>query len=192
MARTKIPFQSDVPIIFRAPIDIINQNALDNTNDGSTSTFKVYDPAKDEVMSVTEAAGQSILSVTNVGVFKKFDFVEVTLDDGTVHDAGFVNLIDPILGTITITIALASQASADSRVRVRLGTQVTMAEFGTAKIGRRDYGFIGTLRDDHPGLKIDLEINVEIRFVGAVVGGLDALEVLCLVVKPRADCDECD
>ncbi len=192
MARTKIPFQSDVPIIFRAPTDIVNQNALDNTNDGSTSTFKVYDPAKDEVLSATEATAQTVLSVTNAGAFKIDDVVEVDLDDGSVHDAGLVTAVDPVLGTVTVTTGLASEASADSRVRVRLGTQITMIEFGTAKIGRRDYGFIGTLRDTHPGLEVDLEIDVEIRFVGAVIGGLDALEVLCLVVKPRADCRGCD
>ena len=192
MARTKIPFQSDVPIIFRAPTDVINQNALDNTNDGSTSTFKVYDLAKDEVLSALEATAQTVLSVTNAGVFKIGDIVEVILDDETVHDAGLVIAVDPTLGTITITTGLASQASADNRVRVRLGTETTMDEFGTAKIGHRDYGFIGNLSDTHPGLEIDLEIDVEIRFVGAPGGGLNVLEILCLVVKPRADCSEDD
>ena len=192
MARTKVPFQSDVPIIFRAPEDAFNQNALDNTNDGSTSTFKVYDPAKNEVLSALEVAAQVVLSVTNASAFKIGDVVEVDLDDGTVHDAGPVTTVDPTLGTITITTGLASQAAAGNLVRVRLGTQITMTEFGTAKIGRRDYGFIGFMTDTHPGLEIDLEINVEIRFVGAPGGGLDALEVLCLVVKPRADCRECD
>jgi hypothetical protein len=192
MARTKIPFQSDVPVIFRAPTDVVNQNALDNTNDGSTSTFKVYDMAKDEVLSADEAALQPILSVTNASAFKVGDSIEVDLDDGTVHSAGLVTFVDPVLGTITIQFTLASQASAGNRVRVRLGTQITMVEFGTAKIGRRDYGFIGILSDTHPGLEIDLEIDVEIRFVGAPGGGLDALEILCLVVKPRADCRGCD
>ncbi len=192
MARTKVPFQTDVPIIFRAPEDVINKNALDNTNDGSTSTFKVYDPAKDEVLAALEAASQTVLSSTNASAFKVDDVVEVDLDDGTVHDAGPVIAVDPTLGTITVTTGLASQASAGNRVRVRLGTQITMVEFGVAKIGRRDYGFIGIMSDTHPGLEIDLEIDVEIRFVGAVGGGLDVLEVLCLVVKPRADCSGCN
>lgn len=191
MARTKVPFQSDVPIIFRAPTDVVNQNALDNTNDGSTSTFKVYDPAKDEVLAALEATSQTVLSVTGAAAFKIDDVVEVDLDDGTVHDAGPVAAVDPALGTITVTTGLASQASAGNRVRVRLGAQITMVEFGTAKIGRRDFGFLGIMADTHPGLEIDLEINVEIRFVGAVGGGLDVLDVLCLVVKPRADCKGC-
>lgn len=187
-ARQRFPFQSDVPIIFEAPEDAFNQNALDNSNDGATCSFKVFDPNRDEALSADEATGQTELSVTGAGVFEDGDTVEVSLDDGSTH-ATTVSSTDPSAGTITVADALPSAASEDARVRVRLGGEVAMTEYGTAKIGSRDYGFVGTLPDTHPGLTIGREIDVEIRFVGAPGGGLDALEVICGVVRPRAECE---
>lgn len=194
MARTPISYRSSVLIREVAPTDVSvkPKNPLDFT-DGATATFKVYDPAKDEVLSVAEAGAQTVLSVTSAAVFILGDLVEVTLDDGTIHDAGAVTAVDPTAGTITITTALASPAAAGRRVRVRLGTQIAMAAYGTPKVGTRDWGFQGLLPSNHPGLEIDLEINVEIIFLGTGVpaGGLDLLDVLCLVVKPKADCRVC-
>lgn len=190
MARQKTPYRTDVPIRFQHPTDVIAQNPLDFTTDGSTCTFKVFDPAKDEVLTAAEITSATVLNVTGAGVFEIGDTVEVDLDDGTVHDAGAVTAVDPVAGTIDVTTGLASGAAAGRRVRVRLGAQVTMTEYGTPTLGRTDWGFIGILSNTHLGLEIGLEIDVEISFVGAVVGGLDALDVLCLVVRPLADCAE--
>ena len=190
MARQKIPFRTDVPIRFQHPTDVIAQNPLDFTVDGSTCTFKVFDSAKDEILTIAHAAPATVFFVTDVGVFETGDVVEVDLNDGTVHDAGAVTAVDPVAGAMSVTNGLTGPAAAGRRVRVRLGGQITMLEYGTPTLGRTDWGFIGALPKDHPGLKIGLEIELKISFVGAPGGGLDALDVLCLVVRPLADCAE--
>lgn len=194
MSRQKIPFQTSVPIELLHPTDevAVPPNPLDTTGDGSTCTFKVYDPAKSEVLSALEASGQTILSVTNTEVFVVGDLVELDQDDGTIHSSVIsIAGIDTTAGTITIDDATTQPAAAGARFRVILGALVTMTEFGTpgANADPDSWGFRGTLAKDHAGLKLDLEIDVEIIFVGAVAGGLDYLETLCLVVKNKADCD---
>lgn len=191
MARQKIPYRTSVAIRYEHPVDDVAQNPLDNTNDGATCSFKVYDPSKSEVLSAAEASGQTVLSVTDAGVFAVGETVEVDLDAGGFH-ASSVSAVDPIAGTITIAAGLPSAAGAGRRVRVRLGSSVSMVEYGTAKLGRTDWGFVGTLASDFPGLYIDREIDIEISFVGAPGGGLDALAVICAVVSPVEDCDECE
>ena len=82
MARLKLPYRTDVPIRFIAPEDVLNDNALDNTNDGSTCSFKVFDPGKDEKLSAAEAMSQVELSVTNAAVFEEFDELVADLRAG--------------------------------------------------------------------------------------------------------------
>lgn len=192
MSRQKIPFGASIPIELNHPTDqvAVPKNALDNTTDGSTCTFTVFDPAKDEVLSALEAIGQAELFVTNSEVFVVGDLIELDQDDGTVHSST-VNAVDTTAGTITIDDITTVAAAAGNRLRVRLGGVGTMTEFGTPDLNAApdSWGFRGTLASDHPGLKIDLEIDVEINFVGAAVGGLDYRETLCLVVKPLAECD---
>lgn len=197
MSRTRIPYRSAATIELAHPTDVVAdpQNPLDNASDGATSTFKVYDAAKDEVLSVDEAAAETVLSVTGAAVFEVGDVVEVDLDDGTVHDAGALTAVDPGAGTVTATTGLASGASAGRRVRARIGTQVAMTEFGTPRLGTTNWGFQGLLAPNHVagGIPIDTEINVEITFLGTGTpnGNLELLKVLCLVVKPEADCRDC-
>ncbi len=193
MARQKIPYKTSVPIELLHPTDqvAVPANPLDNTVDGSTCTFRVFDPAKREAISALEAIGQTVLSVTNSEVFVDGDQVEVTQDDGTL----LVSTIDPggvdtVAGTITIADALTVAASPGNLVRVRLGGVETMTEFGTPALDAdpTSWGFRGTLGSGHAGLEIDLEIDVEISFVGAVAGGLDLQDTLCMVVKSLAEC----
>lgn len=187
--RKKYPFQSDSIIEFVAPTDVVAENALDNTGDGATCTFKVYDPAKDEALSALEAIGQTILSVVNPGAFAVGDLVELTQDDDTIHSSTIsTGGIDVDAGTVTIDDATTVAAAADKRFRVVFGTQITMTEFGAAVFGKRDYGFRGTLPDTHPVQILDQEFDLEIRFVGAVGGGLDVLSVLCGIIKPSEEC----
>ena len=190
-ARTKIPYKTSTTIRLIAPTDVVAdpKNPLDNAVDGATSTFKVYDPAKDEVVSVDEALGQTEWGVTNAAAFQVGDVVEVTENDGSIL-SGTLTGVDPVAGTITSNVALLVGADAGQRTRVRLGPQVTMTEYGIPALGTRDWGFQGALVSDHAGLEIDLEVDVEISFVGAPSGGLDLLEVICAVVKQRKDCDD--
>lgn len=190
-ARKKLPYRTSITVRFVAPTDVKNKNPLDNSVDSATCTFSVYDHDKDEILSAAEAGGQATLSVTNPAAFLLADVAEVDLDDGTVHDGGAITDVDPVAGTIDVTNALPSGAAAGKRVRVRLGPVVTMTEFGTPKLGTRDWGFQATLTSVHPGLKIDVNVDIEVSFVGVAVGNtLDALDVICGVIKPLADCRE--
>lgn len=188
MARTPIPFRSSVSIRLVAPTDVvaIPQLVLDAAS-GATSTFKVFDPAVDEVLSAAEAIGQTVWSVTNAARFKVGYGVELSQDDGSVV-FGTLTAVDPAAGTITSNVASTVAAAAGNRVRRRLGNAITMTQYGTAALGRRDWGWQGALPSNHPGLALDLEIDVEISFVGAVAGGKDLLRTLCLVVRPVEDC----
>lgn len=186
-AREVIRYKSSKMIRLVAPTDVINDDPLDNTDDGSTCTFRVFDPAKDEVLSAAEAIGQTVLSVTGATILLN-DVVEVTQNDDTIHSAA-VTAVDVSAGTVTIAAGLTVAAAAGNRIRVRLGNQITMNEYGTPALETRDWGFEGVLASDHAGLKIDLEIDIEMTFVGSVSGGLDYLEVLCAVIKVIKDCD---
>jgi len=190
MAREKIPYQTDVAVLLEHPTDVLNADPLDFADDASTCSFKVFDPNVDEVLTATEAGGQTVLSVSNAGVFVVGHLVEVSLDSGIFHDFT-VSAVDPAAGTVTGAPALATTASVGRRVRRRLGNSVAMAAYGTPKLGKTDWGFVGTLLRTHPGLELGLEVNVEIYFVGAVGGGLDLLKVLCAVVSPVEDCEAC-
>lgn len=190
MARRVIPYKTDVLVRYAHPTNVgVEPNEpLDNTDDGATASFKVFDPGKDEEISSDEASGQTTLSVTGSGLFQDGDLVEIDLDSGSVHSTSIAST-DPSAGTIDVNDALPSQASAGRRVRVRLGGEITMSEYGTPKLGRTDWGFQGTLPGDHPGLEIGQEVDIEITFVGAPGGGLDALEVICGIVRPVDDCE---
>jgi hypothetical protein len=170
-----------------APTDVINDNPLDNTNDGSTCSFKVYDTAKDETLSVAAVGTQVALSVTNVSVFTIGDLVEVELDTGTVHDGGAVTGLNVSTGVVSITNGLASNAAAGNRVRVRLGNAIAMTEYGTAKLRRIDWGFEGVLPDTHPGVLPGMLIDIEISFVGSAGGGLNRLDTIHTKVQD-SDC----
>jgi len=189
MARKKIAYKTDVVVRLEHPTDIVNAEPLDTTDDGATCSFKVFDANADEVLSADEAGAQTALSVTGVGVFKVGWLVEVDLASGAIHDFT-ISAVDPVAGTITGT-ALPSAAVAGARVRRRLGNAITMTEYGTPALGQTDWGFIGFLPKNHPGLAIGLEVDIEISFIGNVGGGLDALAVICAVVAPEADCAAC-
>ena len=189
--RTKIPYQSSTTVQLQHPTDVISQPnvPLNNTINGSTSSFKVYDPAKREVLSADEASGQTVLSVTNAAAFKVDDIVEVTQDNGVLA-SGTISVVDPTAGEITTSGALSGDAAAGKRVRVRLGGEITMTEYGTPKLGTRDWGFQGALPSDHPGLALELDIDIEIAFIGAVAGGLDRRVDVCAVIKRTEDCND--
>lgn len=188
VARTPIPFKSSVAIRLVAPIDVvaIPKVVLDAAS-GATSSFRVFDPAVDQVLSAAEASGQTVWSVTNAGLFKVGHGVELTQDDGSVL-FGTLTAVDPVLGTITSNTATTVAAAAGNRVRRRLGNPITMTQYGFASLSTRDWGWQGSLPSNHPGLAADMEIEVEISFVGAVAGGKDLLRILCLVVRNFEDC----
>lgn len=188
MARDVLPYMTDVAIRLEHPVDEVNSDPLDFLDDGATCSFKVFDPNVDEVLSATEAGGQTILSVSNAGIFKVGHLVEVSLDSGVLHDFT-LSAVDPVAGTITGAPALATTASVGRRVRRRLGSSVPMTAYGIPKLGRTDWGFVGILLRTHPGLELGLEVNVEIFFLGN--GGGDLLKVICAIVSPVEDCGAC-
>lgn len=186
--REKYPFESDSVIEFVAPTDVVNENPLDTSNDGATCSYKVYDPNKDENVTSNAAAAQNFVEVSNVSAFTNGDEVELEQDDDTLFVATVVG-VDFQTSELALGTPLPVQSSVGSRVRRIFGTETPMAEFGTAVLGKRDYGFRATLPNDHPVQILDQEFDIEIRFVGSPTGGLDLLDTLCGVIKPRGECD---
>lgn len=182
--RIAIPYATDLWVQIIAPVDEVNNNPLDFTNDGATASFKVFDPNKDSLLSADEALGQDILSVANAGLFVIGDTVEVTLDDDTIHE-GNVIAVDTTNGTIQLDASLPSAASTGSRVRARLGSEIPMVEYGTPKINNRDWGFRGLLSDTHPGLDLGSSVDIEATIVGG--SDLNRLRVLPAVVSTQGD-----
>jgi len=187
MTREHFPYMTDVAVEFVSTEDLIAQNPLDNTNNGSTCSFKVYDPGKDQLTRFAQPTSETLIAVTDPSAFEVGDQVEITLANGNIHTSTVVG-IDDDMEWIQIAGGLPSATDTDARVRVLLGTEVTMDEFGTARIGSKEYGFRGTLAASHPVHVLDQEFNIEIKFVGAPGGGLDALDLICGVIKPRGEC----
>jgi hypothetical protein len=192
-ARKKIPYKSSVMVRHVAPTNkgVEPNEPLNNTDDGSTCSFKAYDHDKDEVIAADESSGETVLTISNPAAFKVGDTVEVTQDDDSIH-VSTLDAVTPADGTVTLADQLTQNASLGKRIRCRLGGVVTMAEYGTPKLGESDWGFEGLLQSDHAGLEIGVNVDIEISFVGdpANPGELDQLEVICGVVNPKEDCSE--
>ena len=184
MGRSTLPYRTSRIIKAKHPIDVESQNPLDNTNDGSTCSFKVYDPDKDEVISADEASGQTILSVTNAGIFVVGDTIEVTQDNGTIL-ATTINAVDADAGTITNDDVTTDTCKAGNRVRKIFGSEVPMSEYGTPDLDEVEWGFRGTLLSTHPCHIIDQDIDIEITFIGnpSSPGSLNAQETISMTVR---------
>ncbi len=175
------------------PKDIdVEPNVVLNNDAGVVSCeFKIYDPNRDEVISADEASGQTIISVTNAGVFQENDdFVEITQVDGSFYFVQVLS-VDSVNGTITINSALDVGVNAGSRVRKIFGAAIAMVEYGTADLDTRDWGYKGTLLGNHAvhldtRAKDGLDIDIEINFDGGI--NLEAFDVICATIKQ----DECD
>lgn len=180
MSRELIPYKTSRVIKAKHPTDVENEDPLNNTDDGATCTFKVYDPDKDEQLSVTEVTSQTELSVTDAGKFETDDTVEIELDSGAFHSSN-VDAVDAAAGTITIASGLPSQASIGKRVRRIFGSAVTMDEYGTPKLDTVDWGFRGTLLSTHVCQIPDQKIDIDITFDGdpGTPGQLVVVEKLC-------------
>ena len=181
-AREILQYKTTTPITLAYPTDVTNQNPLDNTDDGSTCSAKIFDAGKDNVLTADEAAAQTVLDVANAGDYDVDDTIELELDDGTIHSAT-ISSIDTDSGEITIGTQLPSQASVGNRFRTKLGATITMLEYGTPKLGMTDWGFRGTILETHVGLIPDLEVDIEIIFIGAVAGGLNRVDVIRAIVR---------
>ena len=189
MARQVIARYSDYDVKVIAPIADHTNTPLDDAA-GASSSFKVYDPAMDESISVAEAAGQDVLNVTNVGVFRINKVVEVTQDDDSLHTQAITD-IDTEAGTITIAAVTTDTCQPGNRVRVLLGSKISQAEFGTANIDTENWGYIGVFPDTHvahddPLAKTGFNVDVETTFVGGV--GLNRRKVDCLTIV-EDDCE---
>lgn len=188
-AEVKIPYRTTILVQIVAPRDVsVDPNVPLNDAAGASSSFKVYDRSKNERFSTTVGA-VAVWPVTGAGVFEVGDTVEATETDGTVT-SGTVSSVDASAGTITSDTSLTVGAKAGALVRVRLGSEIVMAEYGTADLNRRDWGYQGSLLSTHPGLELDTEISIEISFKGAADNSLDQLRVVCGVVKPVEECED--
>lgn len=186
----KIFFQSSNDVEFRHPIDVRSDppNPLDNSNDGATATFSVYDAEKSEVLRESEPSSEVTLAVTNAGAFSLGDTVEIDLDSGSTHSA-LVSSIDESADQIVISVGLPSAAQAGSRVRTRLSGPTVMVEYGTASADGANWGFRGTFDADPPTFRVGQFANVETSFSGSPGGGLDLLTIIRgQVVEDEDEC----
>jgi hypothetical protein len=186
-ARIPFPYKTDHFIEFVSSADLSTNDALDNTNDGATCSYRIFDPAIDEVTVSGLGAASTSVNVTNADLFNTGDTIEIALDDGTTHLATLTSVADPTL--FFSGHPAPSAAAIGSRARYIFGTEVDMPEFGTAVFGKRDYGFREVLAYDHVVQILDQEFNAEVTFVGAVAGGLNAFDIIYGVIKPRSECD---
>lgn len=192
MDRQIIDRRSDYNVKVIAPIDIDNDTPL-NDSEGASSSFKVYDPAKDEELSVAASDTDTVLDVTNAGIFVVNDIAELKQDDAVLH-ASAVTVVDTVNGQITIANPITDDAQAGNRIRVVLdsGTPIAQTEFGTANIDTEDWGYTGVFPDTHTAHDNPLakttgfDVDVEITFSGGA--GLNRQKIECLTIKE----DECE
>ncbi len=143
---------------------------------GARCSFKVFDPGKNEEISASEAIGQTVISVTNPGVFAVNDTVEILMDDAAFH-AATISAIDLTAKTITISAGLTVAAAAGNSVRRNFGPTVTMTEYGTANLQDLAFGYRGALAHDGVYQIIDQDIDIEVSFDGGT--GLEVFSVIC-------------
>ena len=192
MARELVKRYSDYLVRAVVPINkgVDPHVPLDDDAGVVGCSFKVYDISKDEVLTALEAIGQTVLSVSNAGVFVIGDSVELIQNDGTIHTST-VSSIDTDAGTVTIADITTVAAAAGKRFRVIFGSSVDMLEYGTANLNTRNWGYQAGLPDDHtvyddPRTKTGLDVDIEIRFNGGA--GLAAFDTICATIQ-EDDCD---
>lgn len=134
------------------------------------------------VCLITKSLGSSILPITegSEGI-ETGDVLEVETDTaGTLYSAtaGRVDSVratedgelaknQPSARALVFSSGTSIQASSHGRrVRVKLGGDLTMAQYGTALAGRDDWGWAATIPDTHPGIKLGQLLRVEINFNG--------------------------
>jgi hypothetical protein len=191
MARKLIDRYSDYDVESIAPtLFNYSTDANEVVNDVASGegSFKVYDPSKDEVISVDEAIGQTELNISNVGVFNVGDSVEITQNDGTLL-ATSVNSVDAVNGTVTFADALTVAADVGNRVRVIFGASIAMTEFGTADLNTRNWGYVGVMESTHaahsdPRTKTSMDVDIEVKITNGVKISTD---VICATIS-EDDC----
>lgn len=153
---TNIQFQSDYFVRLKGPEDLgVDPDDVNRLLSSGTATYSSYDPGIDTVLDAAEALGQTILSVSDAGLFKVGYRLELTQDNGTLHNSSVVS-VDASAGTVTINDVTTVAAALGNRVRrVFTSTPVAMTLFGTPVVGSLDWGYRGVLADDGPHQFID-------------------------------------
>lgn len=192
MARELIDRYSDYDVLSIAPT-LFNYstdlNEVVNDAASGSGSFQIYDPSKDEIISVDEAAGQTELSVTNAGVFAVDEFVEITEDNLAIFVAS-ITAVDAVAGTITVNSGLGVGAAAGKRVRrVYAAAHISMTEFGTANLNTRNWGYIGVLESTHavhvdPRTKTSMDVDIEVKITN---GTQISTDVICATIS-EDDC----
>jgi len=176
-----IPFESNYDIMFERTRDNANDNPLDFTNDGSTCSFKVYNADADSFVAVAVSTGTTCV-VSDATKFTLGDTLELKNESKVMFDCGAITDVDTDTNILTFTNTLIAVHPVGAQARVRLGDEIAMVEYGTAERGSAEYGFIGVLPWNHPGLVIGMNIEIRKIFIGAPPSGLVAIGSLCGVV----------
>ena len=170
-------------------VDVEPNIALNDAAGVISCEFKVYDPSRDEIVSADEASGQTVISVTNAGVFNVDDMVEITELTGVLLYVQVLS-VDTANGTITVNSGLGIGANAGARVRKVFGPAIAMTEYGVADLDERDWGYKGSFLGNHVAHLDDratdgLDVDIEINFDGGT--NLEAFQPICATIK-QDDC----
>ncbi len=157
-------------IRFVGPLDVGTQNPLDNTEDGATGSFTLYNDMADRFTTAVVLSGSAVIPIGNVDSFAVGDIAAIFIDPQTVFDSVILS-IDSALNELTITAGVPSDAPAKTLVALKLGPVILMTEYGTPVVGSEAYGFQGTILGDHDDLRRGQQIRIEMTFEGTAEPG---------------------
>jgi len=160
---------------------------------GATCAGKLYDERRSSRVVAAVAAGIAVVPVRDAGVFVTGATVMVRLDNGAEHESSVLS-IDTVADEVTLVDAVPAGQSVpapfvdgngsviySSTLRTKLGADVVMSEYGTPLPNNFDWGYAGTVEQDHTGLLPRMNVRVEVTLIsGAVqlfkVGSLIVIE----------------
>jgi len=154
--------------------------------------YRVFDANNDTFTTVDEVAPlQSDITVDDPAGFVVGGGCAIRLDANepisgrTYMYATIATIVGDV---ITMTTPLIHTVKAGNRVRRVLGDSGniytnSMMGYGIPAVASLEWGWKAVLAGDYTGLKLGLNINIEIEFTGSDTGGLDDYAILCETVE---------
>ena len=178
---TEIQLGTDYYCRLKHPEDLgVDKDDAARLLDSGTATFRVYDPDIEGQITVAEASGQVILSVSNAGSFTIGDQVDIYLDDLSRDNTDVIGT-DAVAGTITVGDVTTDTAAVGNRIRktFTLGSQ-SMLLYGTPAVDSKKWGYRGQLSDTGLHQIKDQKIEIEMTLDAGV--GLKIVRIECATV----------
>lgn len=135
--------------------------------DTATVTGRIYDRSKvRKVTEDTDGAGGSptIMHVNGVEAFDDGDPIELTLDDGTLHNTTIASR-DEDADTITLTAGIpgTNKVFEGTFAKRKFGSNIAMVLYGGTPAPNSDtWGYVGPVSDTHEGLHKGQNVRCEV------------------------------